>query len=532
MGMYLNPGNRGFETIRNGVYVDKSGLIDYVNGTINTPQKLTCFSRPRRFGKSFAAKMLCAYYDNSCDSRELFQNLEISQQKSYEEHLNRYDVIYLDITRFISTLPSVDEVVKCIQTEVIAELAIKYPSCVSCNEKILANALFSVSHQTKKRFIIIIDEWDALFREAKYDQNIQKEYVQLLRGLFKGGTTTDETIAAAYMTGILPIKKYGTESALTDFTEFTMTEPFALAEYIGFTEQEVIHLCDDYHVDFDNMKQWYDGYGFDNLGSVYNPNSVMKAVNFKRIKNYWTQTETFESLKEYIGMDFDGLKRAIIEMLGGMRVSVKISTFQNDLTSFQNKHDVLTLLIHLGYLAYDSGTREAYIPNLEVAEAFESAIDNDNWGIVGEAVSDSEKLLEATLKQDEDAVAEALEVVHDSVSSVLQYNNESSLSCAVTIAYYTAKRYYNIVRELPAGKGFADLAFIPRRNVDKPAMIVELKYNKDADTAIRQIHENRYDGNLKEYFGNLLLVGINYDRDAKGAEMKQHSCVIEKLITF
>lgn len=529
MGIYLNPGNKGFQTILNGTYVDKTDLIDFINRTVNTPQKLTSFSRPRRFGKSFAAKMLCAYYDKSCDSRSLFEGLEISKRDSFEKYLNKYDVIYLDVTWFVSTTDDVKNVVNDIQRSVISELKSEFSGYVPENERSLPRVMTAIASKIDRRFIVIIDEWDALFREAKDDEVIQKEYVQLLRGLFKGGTATDETIAAAYMTGILPIKKYGTESALTDFQEFSMTTPGRLAKYIGFTEDEVKNLCDEYQMDFDEMQTWYDGYSFSRIKHIYNPNSVMKALREEEIQNYWTQTETFESLKEYIGMDFDGLKDAIVKMLGGERVSVRISTFQNDITSFKNKNDVLTLLIHLGYLAYDSTKRETYIPNFEVAEAFEDAVSGQEWGAVGAALSDSERLLDATLAKDAEAVAEALEQIHSSVSSVLNYNNEASLSCAITIAYYTAKRYYAIVRELPAGKGFADLAFLPRRGTDKVAMIIELKYDKDADSAIRQIHENRYDGELKEYFGNLLLVGINYDKDAKGADAKRHSCVIEKV---
>ncbi len=527
MGIYLNPGNKGFQTIRNGIYVDKTGLIDFVNQTINTPQKLTCFSRPRRFGKSFAAKMLCAYYDRSCDSRALFDGLEIAKKASFEMELNKYDVIYLDITRFISTGMDVDTLVSDIQEKVIRELREAYPLYVREQEEVLADALFSVTHNTGNQFVIIIDEWDALFRETKNDKTLQKEYVRFLRGLFKAGISTDETIAAAYMTGILPIKKYGTESALTDFKEYSMTRTGKLADYVGFTESEVKALCDKYHMNFEDMQVWYDGYSFSRMEHVYSPNSVMNALHEEEIQNYWTQTETFESLKEYISMDFDGLKEAITCMLGGERVDVRISTFQNDVTSFENKNDVLTLLIHLGYLAYDSKEREVYIPNLEVAEAFEDAVSGDGWGAVGEAVLNSEKLLKATLDGNEQAVAEALEIIHESVSSVLEYNNEASLSCAITIAYYTAKRYYSIIRELPTGKGFADIAFIPRKGIDKPAMIIELKYDKDADSAIRQIHDNRYDGVLKDGFGKLLLVGINYNKSAVGNGAKKHSCVIE-----
>ncbi len=264
-----------------------------------------------------------------------------------------------------------------------------YPLYINESEKVLADALFAVSQKTDHQFIIIIDEWDVLFREAKDDKAIQKEYAQLLRGLFKGGTATDETIADAYMTGIFPIKKYGTESALTDFKEYSMTTPKRLAEYIGFTEGEVKQLCSEHQMDFDEMQSWYDGYSFSRIEYVYSPNSVMSAILEEEIQNYWTQTETFESLKEYISMDFDGLKDAIIRMLGGERVSVRISTFQNDITSFKNKNDVLTLLIHLGYLAYDSTKRETYIPNLEVAETFEDAVSGEQWGAVGEILRKS-----------------------------------------------------------------------------------------------------------------------------------------------
>ncbi len=528
MGAYLNPGNQGFQSIRNGVYVDKTGLIEYINNTINTPFKLTCFSRPRRFGKSFAAKMLCAYYSRNCDSRVLFEGLEISRADSFEKYLNKFDVIYLDITRFISTATDGKNILSDIQTKVIRELQQAYPDAVKDGETILADALADISYQTKSRFIIIIDEWDALFREAKYDDQLQREYVQLLRGLFKGGTITDETVAASYMTGILPIKKYGTQSALTDFREYTMMKPAKLARYVGFTEEEVKTLCSEYHMEFDRMQTWYDGYSFSRMTHVYNPNSVMNAIFDEEFHSYWSSSENYESLRYYISMNFDGLKDAIVAMLGGERAGVKISRFQNDMTSFKSKDDILTLLIHLGYLAYDEAEKRVYIPNLEVAEAFQDAVEGNGWEEVEAVLSASETLLDATLRGDSIAVERALEEVHDFNFSILKYNDENSLSCAITLAYYTARREYEIVRELPAGKGFADLVFIPRRHTNKPAMLVELKYDKDADSAIQQIRENRYDGRLKKYFGNLLLVGINYDKEARGTERKHHTCLIER----
>ena len=372
MGKYLNPGNEGFRTIRKSLYVDKSGMISFINGVIGTVDKLICVSKPRRFGKSFAVKMLCAYYDRSCDSRELFQDLEIAKDSSFNRCLNQYYVICFDVTWFISIVDDIKNVVNYIQKDIISELAQEF----NFNKEeytSLPIALSDVSAVTGNKFIIIIDEWDALFREAKDDSDLQKEYLQLLRGLFKSGET-DKMIKAAYMTGILPIKKYGTQSALTDFREYSMITPKKLAEYVGFTENEVRVLCMEYQMDFDEAKKWYDGYSFSRIKSVYSPNSVVQAIKNEEYGTYWTETETYESLKIYIDMDEDGLKEAILQMLGGAKCVIDIGTFQNDMTNIKSKDDVLTLLIHLGYLAYDSKTKSVFIPNEEVRQEFIRAV--------------------------------------------------------------------------------------------------------------------------------------------------------------
>ncbi len=373
MGRYLNLGNAGFQAVRKGLYVDKSGLISFVNGVLGTKEKLICVSRPRRFGKSYATQMLCAYYDKSCDSEKLFQDLEIGRKEDFKKYLNQYDVIYLDITWFISIVEDIRDTVKYLQREVIAELKELFPA-VTNEDKSLPVALTDVNDATGRKFIVIIDEWDALFREAREETDLQKEYLQLLRGLFKS-SQTDKMIEAAYMTGILPIKKYGTQSALTDFREYTMIRPQMLAKYVGFTEEEVRGLCDRYDVEFEEMKKWYDGYAFSKVKSVYSPNSVMQAVINEEFGDYWTETETYESLKHYIGLNEDGLKDAIIAMLGGGHCKINTRTFQNDLSNIKSKDDVLTLLIHLGYLAYDEKEKEVYIPNQEVADEFKNAVE-------------------------------------------------------------------------------------------------------------------------------------------------------------
>ena len=529
MGLYLNPDNISFAGIvKNDIYVDKTGLIRYMNGRIGKAKNLIASSRPRRFGKTMAARMLAAYYSRGCDSREVFSGLEISQDVSFEEHLNKYDVICLDIQWMrgiaIGKMSENEDVtiLGYIQSEVLRELRQEYPQYVDKAETSVPVALAKINAATKQQFVIIIDEWDCVFREDKDNETLQKEYVNFLRGLFKG-SAADEFVKLAYITGILPIKKYGTQSALNNFRELTMIAPGGIAEYIGFTETEVKELCQKYDASFEEMQKWYDGYYLNRAGHIYSPNSVMEAIDNEEFQNYWTQTETYESLKLYISMDFDGLKRKVVEMLGGGRCPIEVRSFQNDMTSFTSSSDVLTLLVHLGYLAYDSKAKEVFIPNEEVRDAFVLSVMDDGWNEVYKAIQTSEKLLSATLSMDEAAVAEMIQTVHMENTSSLVYNNEISLASVIQVAYYSAMRDYTLVRELPAGDGFADMAFIPKRSSEKPALLIELKWDKSVDGAIEQIRSRRYAESLKEYRGNLLMVGISYDK-----KTKEHHCRIEK----
>ena len=393
MGIYLNPPADAFEAIlREKIYVDKSGLIAYTNSVLNSSRMLTCFSRPRRFGKSYAAKMLAAYYSKGADSDSLFQGLEISGTDTYADHLNKYNVLFLDIAWFISISSNIEKTVTEMQENIIEELREAFPDTIGRSVRSLPVALLQISARTGQKFFIIIDEWDALFREASADESLQKSYIQLLRALFKG-VQISQFLAGAYMTGILPIKKYGTQSALTDFREFSMLEPGLLAEYVGFTEKEVRDLCQTNYMDFAEANKWYNGYRFDKTGHVYSPNSIIEAMINKKFSNYWTQTETYESLKLYIDMDFDGLKTAIIDMLGGQKCRIDTGTFQNDMTSLQGKDDVLTLLVHLGYLAYDDDSKEVYIPNEEVRQEFVRAVKNGSRRELVKAVQLSDQLL-------------------------------------------------------------------------------------------------------------------------------------------
>ena len=522
MGIYINKGNSGFRQIRNSEYIDKSGLIGVVNQTLFTEQKFICVTRCRRFGKSMAAKMLAAYYDHSCDSRSLFTDLQIASNPSFEEHLNKYPVIYLDMTTFITRFND-DRIVWHIQDELKTDIQTAYPQ-ISLREKDdLMAFLQRISIETGEHFIFIIDEWDAICREFGSKPQVMDEYLNLLRRMFKD-VSGMEVFAGVYMTGILPIKKFNTQSALNNFREYSMVEPRQMGRFFGFTKDEVHTLAEKYGVDFDELVKWYDGYQIGDELSMFNPNSVMQAVEIGRCRSYWASTGAFDAVTNYIKMNYEGLKDDIIRMLAGERCKVDPTGFGNDMFDIRSKDDVLTVLIHLGYLSYNWRKDECYIPNREVTGEMVNAVKANNWKPVVDALQKSEELLQATLDGDEEAVAQGVENAHDENTSILSYNNENSLACVLSIAYFYARNDYVMHRELASGKGFADIVLIPRKHVDSPAIVLELKVNKDADSAISQIKRKQYPKKLLEYTSNLLLVGINYDR-----KTKTHDCRIESL---
>ena len=528
MGSYLNPGNFSFRgSLRSKIYVDKSELIVKTNDALCTEQKYICVSRPRRFGKSMAANMLAAYYDRSENTEELFHNLAISKDKSYKENLNQYDVIKINMQEFLSMSETMEEMLEMLKNYLVADLEETYPKVRFRDGKNLIQVMKDVFSYTKCPFVILIDEWDCLFREYKQNKEAQRKYLDFLRAWLKD----KDYVAMAYMTGILPIKKYGSHSALNMFTEYSMTDPGELAEYFGFTESEVFGLCDKYEMSFEKAKIWYDGYQLvehkkekEECHSMYSPKSVVEAMLRHKFGTYWNQTETYEALKIYIQMDMDGLKESVVRMLAGESVSINIGTFSNDMTTFATKDDILTLLVHLGYLTYNISDQTVRIPNKEVSQEYVNAISTMNWHGVADLLDSSHKLLEALWDLDEEAVAAGIEKAHEEIP-ILQYNDEKSLSCTINLAFYFAREYYSIIRELPAGKGFADICMIPRQeHLDKPAVIIELKWDKNTIGALKQIKEKHYGNALKAYQGKVLLVGINYNKKSK-----KHECAIEVM---
>ena len=526
MGIYINKGNNGFRISRNSEYVDKSGLIAVVNATLDTEQMFSCVSRSRRFGKTMAAKMLLAYYDRSCDSRSLFSDLEIASHPSFEEHLNKYPVISIDMGFFVSKHKG-KTVLDELNTEIIKEVSGVYPNVLVFEKDDLMQYLIRVSLETGDKFIFIIDEWDAILRECghiRYDENqtVADKYVDWLRRNFKSEPAT-QVFVGVYMTGILPIKKYKTQSALNNFLEYSMVEPRKMASYFGFTKNEVIALAKKHGMDFDELEKWYDGYQIGDEMSMFNPNSVIQAVGTGRCRSFWAATGSFDAITSYIAMNFDGLKDDIIFMLGGGRAKVDPTKFQNDMSIVRSKDDVLTLLIHLGYLSFDWRRSECYVPNKEVGDELVNAVEENKWELVTKSIEQSERLLNATLRGNSDYVANALRSIHSEETSILSYNDENSLACVISLAYYYARNDYHVHREYPTGEGYADLVLIPRKNVSSPALVIELKYDKSTRAAINQIKNRNYPQVIADYTGDILLVGINYDKNTK-----QHECQIEQ----
>lgn len=528
MGRFLNPDNSAFQVAVNSeIYVDKTGLLQYTNRVLDTKQALICNSRPRRFGKSITADMLTAYYSKGCDSEQLFSDFAISKEESFRNHLNKYDVIHIDMQWSMAPAGGAEHVVSYIENAVIGELKDVYPGILPETTFSLPDALSCINTAEGRKFIVIIDEWDVLIRDEASNHQVQEEYINFLRGMFKG-TEPTKFIHLAYLTGILPVKKVKTQSALNNFDEFTMLDASILAPYIGFTEDEVRELCRRYGRDFENVKRWYDGYQLTGY-HVYNPKAVVSVMLRGDFQSYWSQTGTYESIVPLINMDFDGLKTAIITMLSGERVKVRTKTYQNDMVTFRNKDDVITALIHLGYLAYDQIHQTAFVPNEEIRSEFLDVVEENRWDEFIGFQQESVNLLEATLDMDGETVAEEIEKIHEEYASAIQYNNENSLSSVLTIGYLSAMQYYfKPIREMPAGKGFADFIFIPKPEyaIDYPALLAELKWNQSADAAIQQIKERKYPAALKDYKGSILLVGINYDKKSK-----KHQCIIEKFET-
>ena len=519
MGIYLNPSNVGFkETLAADIYVDKTMLISKLNKFIDKGNKYICVSRPRRFGKTIATDMLCAYYSKGCDSREMFKKLKISKAKNYEQYLNKLNFIVIDVASEFQNAIDKSKMLEKLTAFVKSEFIKQFPTVDFSTAESIADCILRVYAETEERFVIILDEYDCLVRD-QFGTHLFADYLEFLNGLFKSNTLK-KAIALAYITGILPVVRDRVQSKLNNFREYTILDAYELTEYTGFTETDVKPLCKKYKVDFEEVKSHYDGYG-QNGYEIYNPESVVMCVTTKKFANFWGRTSTYAVITDRLKHNYKGAKEDIIKMLAGESVKVNVTSYLNTMTDFVTKDDVFTYLIHLGYLAYNNEDETCRIPNLEVRREWNNAIESmPDYSKTDEIIKASEELLNQTINKNAEAVAKALDETHIHVTSHRSYNNEDALASAIYLAYVHALNEYTIIKEMTAGKGFADVVFIPAKT-DKPAMVIELKRNGTTESAIKQIKERQYFAPLGNYKGRLLLVGINYDE-----EEKTHSCEI------
>ncbi len=520
MGIYLNPGNENFKSMSSAeIFVDKSMMIAAINDFMDKDNKYVCLSRPRRFGKTMAGEMLSAYYSKGCDSSELFKRFKISSAPGYEEKRNKYNVIKLDMNSEYQNIEDKNRMIRVLTGDIRQEMREAFTEIHFDEDDTLARCIQKVYASTGETFIIIMDEYDVLVRE-QVGRGLFDEYLSFLNGLFKSATLRP-AISLAYLTGILPIVRDKIQSKLNNFREYTILDSLELAEFVGFTDGEVRGLCNEYDVDYEECRRWYDGYTQRGI-ELYNPESVVMCIREGFFDNYWGRTSSYEVISDRLQQNLEGTRDDVVRMLAGESIDVNVTRYMNTLDSFRTKSDIFTYLIHVGYLAYNREDKTCRIPNGELRQEWFNAIEaEEEYRVTNRIIQSSKELLQETLSGSETAVAEALNRSHIHVSSNRSYNNEDVLQSAIYLAYIYALNEYNCYRELATGKGFADVVYVPV-HPEKPALIIELKHNKTAESAIDQIRDKKYFEALEHYQGRLLFVGINYDE-----KDKTHTCRME-----
>lgn len=551
MGDILNPaGDNSFIGLVNasdtGVFVDKTGFIEKTNALLNTDRKLIAVTRPRRFGKTVTAHMLLAYYSRGYAGQNIFETLHIAaDSRSFSEHLSKYDVIYIDMNfinglyggyqKKINKVPGVESLIDYLEYAVIKDLRGRkeFSECFAKHQienTGLLEALSALRNDLNAKFIFIMDEWDLVYRDYRDNVRLQEEFIDFLRNLFKsdGGKAC---FALAYLTGILPIKKYNSQSALNNFKEYNMLNPEPYEEFFGFTEEDVaqivkLPLCKLTHSE---LKEWYEGYKLNGI-DIYNPNSVVSAVSDGKCKSYWSGTSSNEEFVRLINADFDGVKEDIIDLIEGGEVTFSCANFQNDMVTIKDKNDLFSLLVCLGYLGC-SDTKNAYrkiayVPNAEIKAVLMDIVREQTWYERMETIKRSENLLKAIIELDGTAVAGLIQDIHNSSAvALLDYNDEESLTyCVMTGLLWSTLDDYSYHREEQSGKGRVDLVYEPitRR---LPLIIIEFKYDGSAEEAIAQIKSQEYFSRYAGKYRDVIIVGINYS-----SKTKNHQCRIEKLI--
>lgn len=503
------------ELVNSEYFVDKSSIIESINKRIKTNTKYICITKPRRFGKTSILNMLGSFYCKAYDTKPLFDHLDISKSEDYAVHLNKYNVINMCLSNLPDRGNSYSDYIDLIKNSLKNDITAVYPQLK--HQKF--NNISDLLTATNDTFIFIIDEWDYIFNHNLYAEN-QSNFLEFLRNLLKDRPY----VALAYMTGVLPIKQYSTGSALNMFREYTMLHDPSFGKYFGFTENEVKLLCQrQSRLTLSEIREWYDGYQMKDGSRLYNPRSVVCALEDGTCQSYWTRTGKSDEVLFFLKHNIGEVKDDVVKMVNRLPIRLDIKKeYTAGQESPATRKEIYAAMIIYGLLSYNDG--ELRIPNKELMVEFEASLEDDEFGYVAELVRNSSEILDATLNKKGDSVASALHNIHNSELPILKYNDENSLSCVVTLAYLSARNKYKVEREEKSGKGFADFIFYPRRQ-NLPGIVIELKADCDPEAAINQIMEKEYCEKLKkEHIKNILIVGISYD-----SRTKDHRCIIKEF---
>lgn len=511
-------------------FVDKSMILEKLNHVIGkVDEQYICITRPRRFGKTVMTNLISSYYAKGMDSVEIFEKMKIADCKNYKQHLNQHNVLSLYMAEQPRVCNDVDRYISYHESKILKDLRKGFPDCQPDMEAEVWDALEDIYYETNEKFIFILDEWDSFFHSDFYTEEGAKSYLTFLKNLLKDRPYVE----LAYMTGVLPIKKYSSGSELNMFDEFYFPTDTVYDTFFGFSEEEVKELCDRNRqnggsIRYGQLAEWYNGY-YSSLGSrLYNPRSINKALSQNTIKDYWTETGPGTEILELVKKNVDAVKEDILKMVAGEKVAMSLDDFSADLHKIETREDIYSVMIIYGFLSYYNGYLN--IPNKEIMKKFQKVLKDRSMGYIAELAQNSNIMLEATLAGDTKKMEEILEFVHDTEIPILQYNDENSLSCIVNLIYLNARDRYRIEREEKTGKGFADFIFYPQ-NPSDTAIILELKKDDTPENAIAQIMERKYYTKLLQCKnGNsvceqdILVVGMTYH-----TKNKSHRCVVQRL---
>ena len=521
MGNILNGlfNDNEFERMtRERYFVDKSEMISKINNIVGKKDRYICITRPRRFGKTVNAMMLACYYSKNANFKNLFDKLEISNDPSYLEHLNKYNVIYLTFSEMPKINCTYEEFIDRYVSLLINDLKSVYENLEIDPLWSLSDLFTQVYSETREGFIFILDEWDYIFNNKLFSEAERESFLQFLKDLLKD----KPYVELAYMTGVLPIAKYSSGSALNMFREYNMMNDKKFDSFFGFTESEVERLCSKQEViTMNELKEWYDGYKSYSGLEIYNPRSVYYALDEGDCQSYWTNTGPMDEILYYLKNDIDEVNADMVQMVSGVPIKIKLKGYGAEQIELTNRNQILSAMTIYGFLSYYDG--ELRIPNKELQVKFEDALEDKSMGAISKIVMQSNEMLEATIKKDTKTMERLIQEAHDINIPIIKYNDENSLACVITLVYLNARSQYKVVREMPAGIGFADFIFFPN-NKSKPAFIIELKKDSTPEEALKQIREKRYARALDEYTGQKLAVGISYD-----SKLKTHKVKVEDI---